>query len=209
MTISHNGDQVSNCDTAGDFTTLNSGANTGGDGDIAFEGTFAVGDKMSGTNELLVSDNLTGGAAGVYDFSSGGADEGKHFIGHPLCKNDLVTDGSGFQIYFGNASGHNGSWYVDSSTYTGGYVPRVIDPTRDFDTAGTWTTNGNPAQLDDVSRMGFEFNVNGTIMGSFNNCLADSFSVGFGLRAASNRHMRGLTALRCITTRRVVRSTSV
>jgi hypothetical protein len=139
------------------------------------------------TNKLLVSDTLSGGASGVYDFSSGGADEGKHFIGFCLLKNDLVTDGSGFQIYFGNSSGHNGSWYVSSDDYVGGYRAQVIDPERDFDTAGTWTTNGNPAQLDDVSRMGFEFNVNGTIMGSFNNALADTFTVGFGLRAASNR----------------------
>lgn len=187
MTISLDGDRVSDCETAGHFTTMNSGANVGGDGDVALQGSFAVGDKMSGSNELLVSDTLSGGASGVYDFSSGGADEGKHFIGFCLCKNDLVSGGTGFQIYFGNASGHNGSWYVSSDDYVGGYRAQVIDPERDFDTVGTWTVGGNPAQLDDVSRMGFEYDVNGTIMGSFNNCLADTFTVGFGLRAASNR----------------------
>jgi len=186
MTISHNGDIATNCDTAGDFTTNNSGANIDAE-DPFINGTGAIGDKMSGTNELLVSDNLSGGAAGVYDLAVAGADAGKHIIGFFLAKNILVATG-GMQIMVRNASGHEGSWYVDPvNPYSGGFLPRVIDPTRDFDTATTWTTGGNPAQLDDVSECGAEFDVSGTVMGSFNNIQADVFSIGFGLRAASNR----------------------
>ena len=80
MTISLVGTVVSNADTAGDFTTRNGGVNISGDDDFV-QGTGAVGDKMSNTTELIVSDNLAGGAAGVYDFSVGGANEGAHFIG--------------------------------------------------------------------------------------------------------------------------------
>ena len=148
MAITLNGTIVSSCDTAGDFTNNNSGANISGDDDFV-EGTGAVGDKMSGTNELLVSDNLSGGAAGVYDFSSGGADEGAHFIGWINTKTSIQAT-TGLQIMFRNASGHEGSWYViPAYFYKGGFTTRVINPAADFNTATTWTTTGNPAQLDD------------------------------------------------------------
>lgn len=185
MTITHNGEICTSADTASDFTTLNGGANISGD-DAFVEGTGAVGDKMSAANEVLVSDTLSGGASGVYDFSSGGADEGKHVIGWANSKSVLQATG-GLQIYLGNASGHNGQYYVDPANYTGGFILKVVDPARDMDTAATWTTTGNPAQLDDVSRIGFEFDVQGSVMGSFNNVQIDQMCVGFGIRAASNR----------------------
>lgn len=176
------GTVVSTCDAAVDFTNNNSGANISGDDDFV-QGTGAVGDKMSGSNELLVSDNLSGGAAGVYDFSSGGADEGAHFIGWLNTKTSINAT-TGLQIMFRNASGHEGSWYVmPAFFYKGGFITRVINPEVDFDTATTWTTTGNPAQLDDVSEMGFEFDMVATIMGNFNNSQVDQFTVGFGVRA--------------------------
>ena len=182
MAITLNGTIVSDCDTAADFTNNNSGANISGDDDFV-EGTGAVGDKMSGSNELLVSDNLSGGAAGVYDFSSGGADEGAHFIGWINTKTSIQAT-TGLQIMFRNASGHEGSWYViPAYFYKGGFTTRVINPAADFNTATTWTTTGNPAQLDDVSEMGFEFDMLATIMGAFNNAQVDQFVVGFGVRA--------------------------
>jgi len=182
MAITLVGTVVSDCDTAGDFTTRNGGANISGDDDFV-EGTGAIGDKMSATTELLVSDNLLGGASGVYDFSSGGADEGDHFIGWINTKTPINAT-TGLAVYFRNASGHFGTWNVmPASFYKGGFITRLIDPERDFNAATTWTTTGNPAQLDDVSEMGFQFTTITSIMGSFNNTQCDQFTVGQGVRA--------------------------
>ena len=182
MAITLNGTIVSSCDTAADFTTLNGGANISGDDDNV-EGTGAVGDKMSNTTELLVSDNLLGGAAGVYDFSVGGADEGAHFIGWVNTKTPISAT-TGLAIQFRNAAGHFGNWNVmPAYFYKGGFTTRVINPAADFNSATTWTTTGNPAQLDDVDSMGFSITTITSIMGSFNNCQVDQFTVGFGVRA--------------------------
>lgn len=172
------GEVSTDADTAADFTTLNGGANISGDDDNV-QGTGAVGDKMSGSNEILASDNLTS----TYNFSSGGTHEGYHIIGWFNTKTPINAT-TGLQIYVGNASGHTGSWYVIPTVfYKGGFITKAIDPTRDFDTAATWTTTGNPAQLDDVSRMGGEFVMITTIMGNFNNSQVDQFTVGEGIRA--------------------------
>jgi len=169
-------------DVAANFTTRNSGANISGDDDFV-QGTGAVGDKMSNTTELLVSNTLSGGASGVYNFSSGGAHDGYHFIGWINTKTPIdATDG--LAVYFRNAAGHFGTWNVmPASFYKGGFTTRVISPSRDFDAATTWTVGGNPAQLDDVSEMGFQFHTITTIMGAFNNTQIDQFTVGTGIRA--------------------------
>lgn len=182
MTISLVGTVVSNADTAGDFTTRNGGVNISGDDDFV-QGTGAVGDKMSNTTELIVSDNLAGGAAGVYDFSVGGANEGAHFIGWINTKTPIDAT-SGLGVYFRNAAGHFGVAYVmPASFYKGGFTTRVWNPAADFNTATTWTTTGNPAQLDDVSEIGFQFTTITSIMGSFNNTQIDQLTVGDGVRA--------------------------
>ena len=182
MAIALVGTVVSSADAAGDFSTRNGGANISGDDDFV-EGTGAVGDKMSNTTELLVSDNLAGGVAGLYDFSVGGADEGAHFIGWINTKTP-INSVSGLGVYFRNVAGHFGVAYVmPASFYKGGFITRVWSPAADFDTATTWTTNGNPAQLDDVTEMGFQFTTITSIMGSFNNTQVDQMTVGFGVRA--------------------------
>jgi hypothetical protein len=175
--------KVSTCDTAADFTTLNTAANINATDDDFVEGTGAVGDKMSNTTELLVSDNLSGGSAGVYNFSSGGANEGWHFIGWVNVKTPFNAT-SGIQTYFQNAAGHLGYWNnMPTYFYKGGFTTRVINPQLDFTAATTWTTTGNPAQLDDVNAMGFRITTTSSIMGNFNNVQVDSFTCGLGLRA--------------------------
>lgn len=178
MAITLVGEVATTADNAGDFSTLNGGANISGDDDFV-QGTGAVGDKMSNTTEILASDNLTS----LYNFSVGGANEGEHIIGWVNTKTPLDPT-TGIQTYVGNASGHSGVWNnIPAGFYKGGFITRVIDPASDFDSASTWTLTGNPAQLDDVSRMGFQFTTVTSIMGSFNNCQIDQVTVGFGLRA--------------------------
>ena len=185
MTIALFGTVVSSCDTAGDFSNNNSGANINATDDDFVEGTGAIGDKMSNTTELLVSDALTFTTSTVFDFSSAGAttDEGAHFIGWVNLKTPFdVTDG--MAVMFRNAAGHQGTWNVmPSYFYKGGFTTRVINPSKDFDTATTWSLTGNPAQLDDVTEMGFQVHTVSSIMGSFNNVQCDQFTVGFGVRA--------------------------
>ena len=182
MAIALNGTVIHACDVATDFATLNSGSNISGDDDFV-EGAGAVGDKMSNTNEILAADTLLGGAAGVYDFSVGGTNEGWHGIGWVNTKTPINAT-TGIQAYIGNAAGHTGSINVmPSYFYKGGFTTRVWNPTADFTTASTWTTTGNPAQLDDVTIFGFEFTTITTIMGSFNNCQVDQFTFGLGVRA--------------------------
>ncbi len=186
MTITHNGEVATDADTAADFSTINSGANISADDDFV-QGAGGVGDKMSGTNEILATDVLSGGASGVYDFSVSGADENSHIIGWFNTKTP-ITAVSGIQIHVRNGSGHTGSWYVMPTVfYKGGFITKVINPARDFDTAVTWVVGGNPAQLDDVDTCGGEFDMATTIKGNFNNAQIDQFSIGLGIRAASNR----------------------
>jgi len=182
VTITLVGDVVYNADAATNFTAENGGANISGDDDFV-QGTGAVGDKMSNTTEVLASNALLGGASGVYNFAVGGADEGKHFIGWINTKTPIDAT-SGIQTYFKNAAGHLGYWNnMPTYFYKGGFTTRVINPARAFDGVTTWTVGGNPAQLDDVSIMGFRFTTVTSIMGSFNNLQVDRATVGFGLRA--------------------------
>lgn len=181
MTISLNGEVVHSCDTATDFQTENSGANISGD-DAAVEGAGAVGDKMSNTTEVLAVDAFEG-ATTTFDFSVGGTHEGWHGIGYVNTKTPINAT-TGIQAYVRNTAGHNG--YINampSYFYNGGFTTRVWNPTADFTAASTWTTTGNPAQLDDVTGFGFRFTTITSIMGSFNNTQVDQFTFGLGVRA--------------------------
>jgi hypothetical protein len=178
MTISLVGEVADAGDVAGNFSTINSGANISGDDD-AVENALAVGDKMSNTTEILASDTLTS----TYDFSVGGTHEGWHMIGWVNTKTPINAT-TGIVGYFRNAAGHLGTWNaMPTRFYKGGFVTRVLNPSQDFDGATTWTVGGNPAQLDDVSIMGFQFTTTTSIMGSFNNVQIDQFTVGLGIRA--------------------------
>jgi hypothetical protein len=182
MAIALVGAVASSADTAGDYTTNNGGANISGDDDFV-EGTGAIGDKMSNTTELLVSDTLSGGTAGVYDFSVGGNEEGQVVIAWFNSKTPLNAT-SGIQSYFANASGHFGYRNnMPASFYKGGFITRAFDPRLDFTAATTWTLTGNPAQLDDVSELGFRITTITSIMGAFNNVQIDQITVGEGIRA--------------------------
>ena len=181
MTVSLVGTIVSTTGIQGDFNNLNSGTNLSGDDDTVTSGG-GMGDKISNQTDQIVSDNLSGGVSGVYDFSVGGADEGAHFIGWANTKTP-IDQTTGITIYVGNVGGDIGRYdSLPANFYVNGFVTRVTGFTRDFDTAVTWTTNGNPAQLDDVDRIGFEFVCTTVIMGSFNNCQVDQFIIGFGVR---------------------------
>jgi hypothetical protein len=175
------GEVASTADAAGDFSTLNGGANISGDDDFV-QGTGAVGDKMSNTTEILASDNLTS----TYDFSTGGTNAGWHVIMWFNTKTPVNSTG-GLRIYAGNGgTGDDGSWYVDPlNFYKGGFITKVVDTARDFDVVnGAWTTNGNPAQLTAISELGGQFNTITSIMGSFNNVQVDQITVGLGLRVS-------------------------
>lgn len=181
MTVALVGTIASTTGTQTDFNNLNTGTNLSGDDDTVTAGG-GMGDKISNGTDQIVSDNLAGGASGVYDFSSGGADDGAHFIGWANTKTPINAT-TGITIYVGNSAGHIGRFdALPANFYKGGFVTRVTGFNRDFDTAVTWTTNGNPAQLDDVDRIGFEFVTITSIMGSFNNVQVDQFIIGFGVR---------------------------
>jgi len=181
MAITLNGEIVHSCDTDVDFQTLNTGANISGDDDIV-EGAGAAGDKISaGTDELVV--DAFEGATTTFDFSVGGTHEGWHGIGYVNTKTPINAT-TGIQAYARNSSGHFG--YINampSYFYVGGFTTRVWNPQADFTAATTWTTGGNPAQLDDVTGFGFRFTTTTSIMGSFNNVQVDQFTFGLGVRA--------------------------
>jgi len=181
MAVTLVGTIVSTTGTQGDFNNLNSGTNLSTDDDTVTAGG-GMGDKISNGTDQIVSDNLSGGASGIFDFSSGGADAGAHFIGWANTKTPINAT-TGITVYVGNAAGHIGRFdALPANFYKGGFVTRVKGMTLDFDSAVTWTTGGNPAQLDDVDRIGFEFVTITTIMGSFNNVQVDQFIIGFGAR---------------------------
>jgi len=177
------GDKAEDSENATDFANYAGADNT----DVFVEGTQSVGLKTSSTTNVFVSESLAGGASGVYDFSSGGADEGEHIW---VMFNGLtpVNATSGFQISIieQNATTNaQGDWYTPPATgYTGGFVTQVIDPARDFDNtiAGTpgWTGTGNPAQLTNVDGLGGTITTITMISGNFQNVMVDAMSIGFG-----------------------------
>lgn len=181
MTIALVGEVCHSCDTDVDFQTDNSGVNISGDDDIV-EGAGAAGDKISNSTDVIVVDAFEG-ATTTFDFSVGGTHEGWHGIGWCNTKTPINAT-TGIQLYARNSANHNG--YINampSYFYKGGFTTRVWNPSADFTAASTWTTNGNPAQLDDVTGFGFRFTTTTSIMGSFNNCQVDQFTFGLGVRA--------------------------
>jgi hypothetical protein len=154
------------------------------DTDIFVEGNSSVGAKTSNTTADFYDLSITGSP---YDFSSGGADEGKHIFAwfntltpvslHGIIAvDDLATDSLGY-------------WAVGPPTgYGGGWINYVIDPANNalftVITAGTgsWTGSGNPAQLSGVDGFGGRHTTSTSIMGNFNNALVDAVSVGTGYR---------------------------
>lgn len=169
------GEIVNQCDATTGFNTGNA------DTDIYIDPTASIGTKVSATTTEFYTTTL--GATAPYDFSSGGGEFGQHII---MWFNGLtpVNATTGFQIIVGNGTSR-GRWNVPpGSAYTGGFASRVINPAADFNViaAGSWTTNGNPAQLSNITQMGGALTTTTSIMGNFNNALIDQITVGTGLR---------------------------
>lgn len=166
---------------------------TGGslDNDSEVQGTGCIGSKVSGATVRFIYTIQGGDPIASFDFSVGGADEGRHIYVWGNCLTptlDLKSNG-GLAIVVGDGT-NQGEWYVggDGSEaddpYRGGWKNFVIDPARDFDNivAGTWTLAGNPAQLTAVTEFGLRVTTVSTIMGNFNNGLVDAIRVGKGLQ---------------------------
>lgn len=175
MAVSLVGEVVNTCDATTGFSTGSISTD-----DDAVEGN-AIGVKNSAGTVEMYTTSL--GASAPYDFSVGGSEEGYHIIMWFNSKS-IINASAGFRIVAGNGTSR-GNWYVvPRRFYKGGFVLNVVDPARDFDviTAGSWATNGNPAQLTSVSQIGGGHQTPSTIMGSFNNFQLDKMTVGLGLR---------------------------
>lgn len=179
MAITLVGEVANVCDNV---TGFNQGNTTVDDPDV--DGGGAVGLKNSGAVQIVQTTSL--GAAAPYDFSASGSEFGDHIIMWMAILN-IPTATTGLQIYIGDSTptASFGTWNVLplDAPYLGGYALVIIDPARDFDSATTWTTTGNPAQLTNIDEVGARFDVLGTIMGNFNNCLLDQMTIGTGVRA--------------------------
>lgn len=179
MAITLVGEVVNSADATGGFNA----GNISGDDDFV-EGSGAIGIKASGVLQEMFTTTL--GATAPYDFSSGGAEEGFHIIMWFNTKTPIqgARPFGGLRILVGN-SVDRGHWFVDPfGFYKGGFVTAVVAADRPFDNiaAGAWTLGGNPAQLDDVDRMGGVGDMVTTIMGNFNNFQLDQFTIGEGIR---------------------------
>lgn len=168
-----------------DLTDITLAENTTGwtgatqDADNRIQGSYCNGVKVSNGRSSIY---YTSGTA--RDFSSGGADEGDHIFIWLKCLHDAKLEtkaNGGICVRVGNAGGDWGEWYVDGSdTYAGGWKCYVIDPSTQFDAASGWTTSGNPAQLDDVTRFGATFETTSTVAGNTPNCFVDAIRIGTG-----------------------------
>jgi len=175
MAVSLVGEIVNSCDAE----VFNVG-NISGDDDFV-EGTGAIGLKIAASYAEIYTTTL--GATAPYDFSSGGAEFGWHYILWFNTKLAIPTIG-GLRCIFGNGT-DRAEWNVDPvGFYKGGFLTKVISPERDFDTinAGTWTTGGNPAQLSNITTMGGGIETVPSIMGNFNSGQLDQMTIGLGLR---------------------------
>lgn len=176
MAITLVGEVVNTADSTAGFSS----GGISGDDDFV-QGAGALGAKVSSTTTTFQTTSLGPGAP--YNFSVGGTEEGWHLIGWFNAKTpiDPVT---GFRFYMGNSGTVFGHWYVVPTVfYKGGFVTKVIDPSRDFDvTGGSFTATGNPAQLSNVTNMGIVATTTTSIMGSFNNIQLDQFTIGLGVR---------------------------
>jgi len=169
------GEIVNSCDTVTGFNV----GNISGDDDFV-EGTGAIGLKVAASYAEIYTTSL--GATAPYDFSTSGGEAGYHYILWFNTKLAIASTG-GLRCIMGNGT-DRGEWDVDpTGFYKGGFLTRVIDPSRDFDriNAGTWTTNGNPAQLSNITTMGGGVETVPTIMGNFNSVQLDQMTIGLGL----------------------------
>lgn len=148
------------------------------------QGTAAIGEKVSnGTTDFKTTQLSGGGGTFSFDFSSGGANEGDHL----LCWINALTPinaTTGIRLCMDDNSVGTGVWgLAPASNYTGGFIPRVIDTAADFTSVtGSFTTTGNPAQLNAVDEVGGGFTAITMISGNFANMLIDQFTIGTGLR---------------------------
>ena len=148
------------------------------------QGTAAIGEKVSNSTTDFKTTQLSGGGATFsFDFSSGGANEGDHLI----CWVNALTPinaTTGIRLCMDDNSVGTGVWgLAPAANYTGGFIPRVIDTAADFTSVtGSFTTTGNPAQLNAVDEMGGGFTTITMISGNFANVLIDQFTIGTGLR---------------------------
>jgi len=172
------GEVVNSCDATTGFSL----GNISGDDDFV-EGTGAIGLKASATTAEIYTTTL--GATAPYDFTTG--ELGYHIIMWFNTKTPIDAT-TGLRIVVGDGT-NRGNWYVTpSGFYKGGFITRVVNSAKDFDTitAGTWTTTGNPGQLTNITQVGGVFTTTTSIMGSFNNVQLDQMTIGLGVRAYSS-----------------------
>jgi hypothetical protein len=153
--------------------------------DVAIQGTYSVGYRVSKTTRHIYYDYS---GTGSFNFAVGQADEGKHIYVWANCLSvsalNTIANG-GISIRVGDGSNY-GLWYVGGysnggQNYDGGWKCFVVSPNRQFDAvSGTWTTSGNPGQLTAVDEFGVYFNVADSASGT--NCFVDAIRVGTGLR---------------------------
>jgi hypothetical protein len=146
------------------------------DADIFIQGSGSIGLKVSAAISTFITTTLS---TSPYNFSSGGGEEGDHIIAWFNALNAVNS----FGIYLQEGT-DTGYWTINAPAgYTGGFVPLIVDPTTDFTAvAGTWTTTGNPTQLDNVTGAGGRFDISGAIMGNFHNAILDQITIGTGIR---------------------------
>lgn len=157
--------------------------------DIFLTGGAALSEKVSAT--AIQSYGLGAGVVGEpWNFSSGGGDEGNHIfmIANIQGSADTLANG-GFGIVAADdlATDSTGVWYIGPQAGSlGGWEYFVVDPASDFNTvvagSGSWTTNGNPAQLSGVDGVGVRWSVTNTIMGASDNAFLQTMSIGVGYR---------------------------
>jgi hypothetical protein len=180
MAVSLNSGQVVNdCDNASGFSSGSTQTEPS-----FIQGTAAIGEKVSNSTTDFKTTQLSGGGGTFsFDFSSGGANEGDHL----LCWINALTPinaTTGIRLCMDDNSVGTGVWgLAPASNYTGGFIPRVIDTAADFTSVtGSFTTTGNPAQLNAVDEVGGGFTTITMISGNFANVLIDQFTIGTGLR---------------------------
>lgn len=180
MAVTLNSGQVVNdCDNATGFSSGSTQTEPS-----FIQGTAAIGEKVSNSTTDFKTTQLSGGGATFsFDFSVGGANEGDHL----LCWINALTPinaTTGIRLCMDDNSVGTGVWgLAPASNYTGGFIPRVIDTAADFTSVtGSFTTTGNPAQLNAVDEVGGGFTTITMISGNFANVLIDQFTIGTGLR---------------------------
>jgi len=176
MPVTLIGEIVNSGDSSTGWTT----GSISGDDDFV-EGAGAIGVKASNTVVIMETTSL--GAGAPYDFSSGGAEFGYHFIVWINTKTPIAATG-GLRLSVVDSGGLRVQWHADPTVfYKGGFITKVMDLGRDSNTASPPLTNtGNPAQLTAITQMGVIFQTITSIMGSFNNVQVDQMTIGLGVR---------------------------